>query len=196
MKKAHLVGFSLGASVAQLLAVGNPDRVASLTLMSTGPVGAYPGDKDLPQMSEELLRKSTKLVPQNADDREEVIHSSVEMARLCAGSAQPFDEVESGALAGAVFDRAINIRSTVNHGSLSFVRWQRERLGEITGPTLVIHGTDDQVLPFAHDVALSKEIKGAKLLALEGIGRDLPRGVWNVVLPALLEQTAASETSG
>jgi pimeloyl-ACP methyl ester carboxylesterase len=55
--------------------------------------------------------------------------------------------------------------------------------------------TDDQVLPLAHSVALNKEIKEAKLLALEGIGHDLPHDIWNVVLPALLEQTAASKTS-
>jgi pimeloyl-ACP methyl ester carboxylesterase len=65
----------------------------------------------------------------------------------------------------------------------------------ITAPTLVMHMTDDQVLPLAHSVALNKEIKEAKLLALEGIGHDLPHDIWNVVLPALLEQTAASKTS-
>jgi pimeloyl-ACP methyl ester carboxylesterase len=59
----------------------------------------------------------------------------------------------------------------------------------------MINGREDQVLPLAHGVALSKEIKEAKLLPLEGVGHDLPRGVWNVVLPALLEHTAASTPS-
>jgi len=190
VKKANLVGYSLGSGICQLLALRNPDRVASLTLMSSGPVGAYPGEKDLPQMSSELLQKFIKLIPQNSGNREEFINSSVEIARLCAGSGYPIDEVESRALASAVFDRAIDIRSSMNHGPLNSERWQRERLGEITAPTLVFHGTDDQVLPFVHGVALSKEIKKAKFIPLEGVGHDLPRGVWGIVLPALLEHTA------
>ena len=48
LSKAHLVGFSLGGGISQLLAVRNPDRVASLTLMSTSPVGAHPEEPDLP----------------------------------------------------------------------------------------------------------------------------------------------------
>jgi pimeloyl-ACP methyl ester carboxylesterase len=54
---------------------------------------------------------------------------------------------------------------------------------------------DDQVLPFVHGVALSKEIKNAKLIPLEGVGHDLPRGVWDIVLPALLAHTMVSASS-
>jgi hypothetical protein len=59
----------------------------------------------------------------------------------------------------------------------------------------MIYGRDDQVLSFALGIALSKDNKEAKLLPLEGVVHDLPRGVWNVVLPALLELTAASTPS-
>ncbi|PMD29838.1 alpha/beta-hydrolase [Hyaloscypha variabilis F] len=195
VEKANLVGFSMGSGICQLLALRNPDRVVSLTLMSSGPVGAYPGEKDLPQMAPELLQRFIKLAPQDSGNREEVINSSVEIARLCAGSGYPIDEVESRALAAAVFDRDIDLRSSMNHGPLNFERWQRERLGEITAPTLVFHGMDDQVLPFVHGVALSKEIKNAKLIPLEGVGHDLPRGVWDIVLPALLAHTMVSASS-
>lgn len=69
---------------------------------------------------------------------------------MCAGSAQPFDEVKSTGLAGTVFDHALNPQSATNHGPLSFVRWRRESFGKINMQRLVSHEMDDQVLPFAH----------------------------------------------
>lgn len=68
----------------------------------------------------------------------------------------------------------------------------RHRLKEIKVPTLVIHGTDDPVLPYPHGVALSKEIPGAKLVTMEGVGHELPRGCWPQMLPAIVEHTVGS----
>ena len=51
--QAHVVGISMGGAIAQLLALDHPDRVASLTLISTSPDG--PGAADLPPMSPDLL---------------------------------------------------------------------------------------------------------------------------------------------
>jgi hypothetical protein len=46
------------------------------------------------------------------------------------------------------------------------------------------------VVPYGNGVALAKEIPGAKLLTLEGTGHELPRRIWDVVVPAILEHTA------
>jgi pimeloyl-ACP methyl ester carboxylesterase len=66
----------------------------------------------------------------------------------------------------------------------------RERLGEIRAPTLVIHGAEDPLFPLEHGRALANEIPGARLLALEQTGHELPRRAWDVVVPAILEHTA------
>src|SRR3712207_4648361 len=50
---AHLVSMSVGGWIGQLVALDHPDRVASLTLISTSPT-AGPSDPDLPAMSEGL----------------------------------------------------------------------------------------------------------------------------------------------
>jgi pimeloyl-ACP methyl ester carboxylesterase len=39
LANAHLVGMSMGAEIAQIAALAHPDRVKTLTLISTSPVG-------------------------------------------------------------------------------------------------------------------------------------------------------------
>jgi hypothetical protein len=46
------------------------------------------------------------------------------------------------------------------------------------------------LFPLEHGRALANEIPGARLLALEQTGHELPRRVWDVVVPAILEHTA------
>jgi pimeloyl-ACP methyl ester carboxylesterase len=71
-----------------------------------------------------------------------------------------------------VVDHTANIESSVRKVFVieTGEPW-RARLGEITAPTLVVHGTEDPMFPYPHAVALADEIAGAELLPL-----DLPRG--------------------
>jgi len=62
----------------------------------------------------------------------------------------------------------------MNYGLLAGGDVWNGRLGEIVTPALVIHGTEDPVLPYAHGVALAREIRGASLLTLEGTGHEPP----------------------
>jgi pimeloyl-ACP methyl ester carboxylesterase len=71
----------------------------------------------------------------------------------------------------------------------------RERLGGITVPTLVIHGTDDPLFPIAHAEALAREIPGATLLPIAEVGHEYPPApTWDTVIDALLRHTAAADT--
>ena len=67
-------------------------------------------------------------------------------------------------------------------------RW-RERLGEITAPTLVVHGDEDPFFPHGNGVALAAEIPHATLLTLPGAGQGLPRGTWPAFVDALVRHT-------
>jgi pimeloyl-ACP methyl ester carboxylesterase len=186
LESAHLVGMSMGGWIGQLVALDHSDRVASLTLISTSPT-AGPSDPDLPEMSEKLQAFFAEEVSEpDWSDRDAVIDYIVEGERPFAGS-RPFDEAAIRAIAARAFDR------TTNHAAIdSGDRW-RERLGEVSVPTLVIHGTEDPMYPYGNAVALAKEIAGAQLLALERVGHEVPpRALWDVVVPAILQHTASA----
>jgi pimeloyl-ACP methyl ester carboxylesterase len=193
LESAHLVGMSVGGWIGQLVTLDHPDRVASLTLISTSPT-ARPSDPDLPEMPEELQAFFAEEASEpDWSDRDAVIDYIVEGERPFAGS-RPFDEAATRAIAARAFDRTTNLASSItNHAGIdSGDRW-RERLGEVSAPTLVIHGTEDPMYPYGNAVALAKEIPGAQLLALERVGHGVPpRDLWDVVVPAILRHTASA----
>jgi pimeloyl-ACP methyl ester carboxylesterase len=194
LESAHLVGMSMGGWIGQIVVLENPDRVASLTLISTSPT-AGPGDPDLPEMSQELQAFFAEEAPEpDWSDRDAVIDSIVEGERRFAGSGPFEEEAAIRATAARAFDRTTNLASSIaNHATIdSGDRW-RERLGEVSVPTLVIHGTEDPMYPYGNAVALAKEISGARLLALERVGHEVPpRALWDVVVPAMLRHTASA----
>jgi pimeloyl-ACP methyl ester carboxylesterase len=189
LSAAHIVGISMGGGLAQGVALGHPSRVASLTLIATAPAAPGPEDPDLPSMSAETIAQFSIDAP-NWSDRGAAIDYMTHLARISAGPAYPLDEAAFRPLAARVFDRTRSMASTMtNHNVLRAGERTRERLGQIDVPTLVVHGTDDPVVPYGNALALAREIRGARLLTLEGAGHDLSRPVWDIVVPAILEHT-------
>jgi pimeloyl-ACP methyl ester carboxylesterase len=193
--RTHVVGTGVGGFIAQLLALDHPDQVASLTLVSTRPVAPGPVDPDLPDHVPGLLEQLFGRPEPDWADRDSVVDHVAGAARLMAGSAG-FDEQDARAAAGSIFDRVAptaKAQRASHFGSMFAAidcrpRW-RERLAEITAPTLVIHGDEDRFFPYGNGVALAAEIPGATLLTLPGVGSGLPRGTWPTVVDALLRHT-------
>jgi pimeloyl-ACP methyl ester carboxylesterase len=194
LASAHLVGLSAGAAIAQLVALDHPDRVASLTLASSTP--GIPGQetRDLPGISDELKASFADERPApDWDDRAAVIDYLVEAERPYGARSRPFDEAAVRDVAGRVFDRSTDIAASVTNPFIVDTGdpW-RPRLGQVTAPTLVVHGTEDPLFPYGHAIALAKAIPGAELLPLEQTGHEyFPRPRWNLVVPAILRHTSA-----
>jgi pimeloyl-ACP methyl ester carboxylesterase len=188
---AHLVGISMGGGLAQVIGVEHPDRVASLTLMSTSP-GPGP-DSGLPGVADRLTEHfAVAATEPDWADRTAVVEHIMRDFRAYAGTIPP-DEAELRELAERIVDRATDVRSTQgNHALIDDGGGEpvRPRLGQITAPTLVIHGTEDPLFPLAHGEALAREIPGARLLPLAGAGHELPpRPHWDAVITALVAHT-------
>lgn len=184
--RAHVVGQSMGGAIAQLVALERPDRLASLTLVST-----TAGGDDLPGTTAELGEHYRVTAAPDWTDRAAVVEHLVEEFRALAGSL-PFDEDEIRATAGHDFDRTGDIAvALTNHGHVKVTGepW-RTRLGEITAPTLVLHGTEDPLFPLPHGEMLAREIPDARLVAMAGAGHELPRAVWDAVIPELVKHTS------
>jgi pimeloyl-ACP methyl ester carboxylesterase len=194
VRTVHLAGGSMGGAVVRAVALQQPQRVLSLTLISSTPrAPADPRDPALPSPTPEFLEfASTERPEPDWDSRDAYIANYKLWDRMCAGPRY-FDEAASHEYAGQVFDRTIDIHAaSVNHSAAGVgTTLVRARHGAIQAPTLIIHGTADPILPFAHAETLANEIPGARVLALDGVGHQLlPRELWPTVVTAILDHTA------
>jgi pimeloyl-ACP methyl ester carboxylesterase len=190
---AHVVGVSAGGAFAQLLALGFPDRVLSLVLISTSP--ATPGERGLPAATERY-RRFLGTAEVDWSDEKSVIGYLVGYARVLAGDERPFDEASARELVRRDVERAHNIASSENHGLVAGGDVPSEPLSSIDVPTLVIHGTADPLFPIEHGKALAEEISGARLLPVEGAGHGVERADWDAIVRAILALTTAGDGSG
>ncbi len=180
--KAHIVGMSLGGMIAQLMALRYPDKVLSLTLMSTAIFG--PDRSDPPPSKKEILEHRASAAHINWLDKASVVKYLVDGWRLLSGS-KPFDELKAVKKAGIEFDRAKNLQSMYNHSKLTGGDEYINQIKNIAVPTLVVHGTEDPVLPYAYGASLAEEIPTATLLTLTGSGHENHYDDWDAIIEGI-----------
>jgi pimeloyl-ACP methyl ester carboxylesterase len=192
ISRAHLVGVSMGAGVAQELAVTHPDRVASITLIEASPALARAADATPLPPPAERIRALFTSAPTAPDwtDRAAAIDRMVADLAVFAGPVT-ISPAEARELASRAYDRTTDFAaSQTNHWILDGGPPVPGGLGDIAAPTLVLHGTDDPLFPLPHGEALAREIPGARLVPLPGVGHEYPpRQVWPTVLPAIIAHT-------
>jgi len=184
LARAHVAGQSMGGALAQIVALDHPERVASLTLATTS--FADRTEHDLPGMRPEL-REAFAMPEPDWNDREATLDYLTAFSRAFASPSHP---PENRALWNHVVERTRSIESSMKNHALIEETASDRVLGELDIPVLVIHGTEDPLLPHEHGVALARSIPGATLLTLEETGHELPPRTWDVVVPAILELTA------
>ena len=171
IKKAHVVGASMGGHIGQTMAIEHPERVRSLvSMMSTT------GNKNVGQPSPEVLREVFGGPP--ATTREEVVQMMLRAIRAVGSPRYPMDEREVAARAGRAYDRCHDPIGSARQGIASIASGDRtERLRHLAVPALVIHGLADRMCDVSGGRATANAIPGAELVLIEGMGHDLPPGL-------------------
>jgi pimeloyl-ACP methyl ester carboxylesterase len=192
VRRAHLVGVSMGGGISQQLAALHPDRVGSTTLIATSPAGARAGDTALPPPEPQVGATFSDPRPDpDWSDRAAVVEHLVEEQRPYAG-ALGFDEDRVRATAGQVVDRSRDVAAAGNHALVAGGGSTGFRMADIAVPTLVLHGTTDPLFPLAHGRAVAAEIVGARLVELAGMGHEVPPPpLWDEVVELVVAHTAA-----
>ena len=188
IERAHVVGLSMGAMIAQRVALLAPDRVLSLTSIM-GSSGA----RGLLKPKRAVLRVAAGK-PRTGSDAALAQYYLRFLKAIASPAFPPSDEQLH-----AMF-RLTNQRSApqteATYRQLAAILADGERAGllaRITVPTLVVHGADDPWVPPACGRDTAARIAGARLALIPDMGHDLVpvghpeivRRVLGVLLPFL-----------
>jgi pimeloyl-ACP methyl ester carboxylesterase len=172
----------MGGFIAQLVAINHPDRVLSLTSIMSGP-----GGQDAVPPEPEGADVLTRIPPSTREGR---IEHGLWIRKTLKGSGDPFDEAMESRQVERAYDRSYYpVGSGRQLVAILAAEGRLEKLSRIKVPTLVIHGTEDVLVPVENGRRVAQAVPGARLLEFEHMGHNLPERVWLPVIDALEELT-------
>ncbi len=186
IQKAHIVGVSMGGMIAQRVALAAPARVLSLTsIMSTSGARGLPPAKA--QVMRAILSRPASMSEQGIGD------FYVKLLKVIGSPAFPVSEAEVRSRANLAFKRSYHPQG-INRQMMAIVAdtTRADDLKSIAVPTLVIHGKADALVPFAHGQDTAQRIPKAQFLPIDGMGHDLPPGVIERLLGAMIPHFKAT----
>ena len=183
IEQAHAAGASMGGSILQTLMLQHESRLKSAAIIMSSPLSGGASEEglssaDLPGPDAAWMEKTMSLLASPPGSREEMIDRKIEQFRMLAGSAEEFDADAQREIATVEVDQAIDLSAAVNHTlaiNNSSPSDRRPMLRNANTPTLVIHGTEDPMLPYEHGVSLAETIPGSELMTLDKAGHEMPR---------------------
>jgi 3-oxoadipate enol-lactonase len=160
LESVHVLGISMGGMVAQELALRHPERIRTLALGCTycgGPGSALTAESVSRPLADAML----------SGDRDRALRTAwrvntSERFRADESRYEAFREMAE-ALPVPVEVIMLQVQAIGGHDTSA-------RLHEIAAPTLVIHGTEDQMLDASNGELLAQLIPGAWLELLADVG--------------------------
>jgi 3-oxoadipate enol-lactonase len=160
LDSAHVMGISMGGMVAQELALGHPERIVSLTLGCT-----YCGGEGSVLASKGVMRRLAEAM--FSGDRKRAIRTSweVNVSPSFAADEEAYARFLRTSMSYGLPVHVImeQMKAIVGHDTSA-------RLPELKMPTLVVHGTLDQLLSVQNGHMIAGLIPGSRLEILEGVG--------------------------
>lgn len=169
IEKAHVLGWSMGGMIAQELALKYPARISSLVLVSTFASPYYPGlyimEAGAKMLQEGVSQKtySQFLLPWINSEK---FFEKPERVQKTLGImiAHPYPQS-----ARAIFQLFDAYREQP---------FTRDRLGQITVPTLVIVGKQDILMPVKMSEEIAAGITNAELVVMDGAAHGVVMENW------------------
>jgi pimeloyl-ACP methyl ester carboxylesterase len=174
VSSAHVVGVSMGGMIVQQLAIDHPDRLSSMTsIMSTT------GELDVGQASPEV---AALFYAPPGKDRASVIERSQALEKLYTSPSE-YDPQRTAQRVGAAFDRCFCPRGLARQLAAVMASGSRnEALRSVRVPALVLHGTADNLIDISGGERTAALIPGARFVAIDGMGHDLPPRYWGTAV--------------
>ena len=184
---AHLCGVSMGGMIAQTMAIEYPSRVLSLISMESST-----GDQSLPNGNPEAM--NSLMTPAPAERNAYIDHMG-RVFTVLAGGSSLFDMEFEREKSADSFDRCYHPQGVARQLAAVMASGSRkQKLGSVTAPTLVIHGSLDPLVPVEHGRATAAAIPGAELLLLDELGHGISfPALWPRIVDAITAHTRRAE---
>ncbi len=170
---AHVLGLSMGGVVAQRLALEHPERVRTLALAAT-----WGGGDDV--WGDGILKLA------GAGQAPDLETATFMMFEANFGPAFVADEAHFGPFREAALSVRVPTPVVMTQMVAATTHQALDRLGAVTAPTLVVHGTQDSIIKAASGEQLAGAIPGAHLELWPGLGHllcwEAPHRLADVVL--------------
>lgn len=181
IRKAHIIGSSMGGYIAQLIGYNFPEMVLTLTFMMTSPISASiehafleesENPFPLPLPTEEFANAILEGPILDTQSGASIVNYLLFIWQAYNGKGKPFDKQTWRQLAAFWYNRSkagfqnINHRLAVNLSSIT-------RFNEIKGiqaPALIVHGENDPFFTLQHAYALKKLLPDASLKIIKNMG--------------------------
>jgi 3-oxoadipate enol-lactonase len=157
--RAHVYGASMGGGIAQVMTIEHPERVGALIL---GCTAAKAARRRVPPWP--LIRHVLPALPAGRQARmmalaRALVYGPTTDAALIAEDVRLLDSLNRPAAGIRAQRRAV-------------LNWEgsQQCLGSVRSPTLIIHGSDDRVVPLRYGEELARLIPAAELVVLPGAG--------------------------
>ena len=195
--KFHLIGYSMGGMISQILAINYPEKILSLTtLMSSGHVFDPEAEKaDSKRLGQ--LRKMIYGYRNKKKELKKALKFHFKLSHLWVGSENYVHNQEKE-LEKILYE----IKKRNGYNKKAFYQHKKaiknsgsrySKLKKIKTPTLIIHGSDDPLVKASHSKKMASLIHGCKLYIIKGMGHDFNKNFKNrinsIILPHILRNS-------
>ncbi|MFX1589204.1 MAG: alpha/beta fold hydrolase [Promethearchaeota archaeon] len=167
INKVYLLGFSMGGCIAQEIVLNYPNRITKLILTSTwsgpshGIVTPIPEENPFPKMLP-LMKEG------NYEKMARILTSSLFPEDYKKKNPHIIEKVVKNYMAHPPTPKGFEGQSAYIETFETY-----DRLSEIKIPTLILHGTEDRILPVENAKILAEKIPSAELILFENAGHGL-----------------------